>query len=104
LLLSANLPTASPSPSPIPFPARWIGFRLDVLVALLMTAAPLLMMALRDSVSDGWLLCWIGIESVVTEETSWQYYLYLLACLSAVASKCCGLSVAQMYCLPYSPP
>jgi ATP-binding cassette subfamily C (CFTR/MRP) protein 4 len=28
--------------------ARWIGFRLDFLVALLMTAAPLLMVGLRD--------------------------------------------------------
>lgn len=32
--------------------ARWIGFRLDVLVALLMTAAPLLMVGLRDKLGD----------------------------------------------------
>ncbi|EFN52562.1 hypothetical protein CHLNCDRAFT_138549 [Chlorella variabilis] len=31
--------------------ARWIGFRLDLLVALLMTAAPLLMMAVHDRLS-----------------------------------------------------
>lgn len=36
---------------PLPAPAaRWIGFRLDMLVGLLMTAAPLLMMAVHDSV------------------------------------------------------
>lgn len=32
--------------------ARWIGFRLDVLVALLMTAAPLLMVGLRDKLGE----------------------------------------------------
>ena len=32
--------------------ARWIGFRLDLLVALLMTAAPLLMVGLRDSFGE----------------------------------------------------
>ena len=32
--------------------ARWIGFRLDFLVALLMTAAPLLMVGLRDSFGE----------------------------------------------------
>jgi len=31
--------------------ARWIGFRLDTIVAILLTAAPLLIMALRDEVS-----------------------------------------------------
>ncbi|PRW21108.1 multidrug resistance-associated 1 isoform X3 [Chlorella sorokiniana] len=31
--------------------ARWIGFRLDILVGLLMTAAPLLMMAVHGSLS-----------------------------------------------------
>lgn len=31
--------------------ARWIGFRLDTIVAILLTAAPLLIMALRDDVS-----------------------------------------------------
>ncbi|RMZ52713.1 hypothetical protein APUTEX25_000832 [Auxenochlorella protothecoides] len=31
--------------------ARWVGFRLDLLVALLMTAAPLLMMGVHDSLS-----------------------------------------------------
>lgn len=36
--------------------ARWIGFRLDMLVGLLMTAAPLLMMAVHDSVSRGGLV------------------------------------------------
>ena len=35
--------------------ARWIGFRLDMLVSLLMTAAPLLMMAVHASV--GWGCC-----------------------------------------------
>ncbi len=33
--------------------ARWIGFRLDILVALLMSVAPLLMMAVHSSVSPG---------------------------------------------------
>lgn len=32
--------------------ARWIGFRLDLLVALLMTAAPLLMVGLRNSLGE----------------------------------------------------
>lgn len=32
--------------------ARWIGFRLDLLVALLMTAAPLLMVGLRDTFGE----------------------------------------------------
>jgi hypothetical protein len=30
--------------------ARWIGFRLDMLVAILMTVAPLLMMAVHTKV------------------------------------------------------
>ena len=32
--------------------ARWIGFRLDFLVAILMTAAPLLMVGLRDTLGE----------------------------------------------------
>lgn len=32
--------------------ARWIGFRLDLLVALLMTAAPLLMVGLRNTLGE----------------------------------------------------
>ena len=42
---------ATACPLPARPAARWIGFRLDVLVALLMTAAPLLMMAVHDRVS-----------------------------------------------------
>jgi hypothetical protein len=52
--------------------ARWIGFRLDLLVALLMTAAPLLMMAVHDQVRSEArpLMCspfavgrWMGLAS-----------------------------------------
>ena len=40
LLLPLSVPTA----------ARWIGFRLDLLVSILMTVAPLLMMAVHERV------------------------------------------------------